>query len=551
MPAQPTSNPASQHPAPVAGRRRDAAELLGSLVPASGKPRSWLVARAGLDLPTTPWRRYGIAVVSLVTALVMRWALDPFMQERGSYGFFLIATAFVAWRCGTAPALLTTIGGAILGTWLFEDPRGTIISPLGGNHVSLLVSLGIGVATAVFCGSLRQTAMENARLYRHAREADARKDEFLAMLAHELRNPLTPLRNALYLLDACGPHEAQVDDLHRMIGGQLEHLVRLVDDLLDVSRITQGRIELKWERVETGKLAEDVLNAVRPLINERGHDLRVTLPTEKTYLRGDRIRLTQILVNLLTNAAKYTPPSGRIWFTVDAEPNLLVFRIRDTGIGLKPVDVDRIFNLFEQAGHAQDMTKGGLGIGLTLVRRLVELQGGSVTAQSGGAGLGSEFTVSLPRAAAPEEQPQPAPELRSPPKRISPTSLRIVVVEDVAATAKSMSTILGLWQHETRTCGDGFSALETIRHFRPDVVLADLGLPQMSGYQLAEEIRKLPSMDDVVLIAISGYGQPADKERSQAAGFRQHLVKPIDPSELEHILDDLRPAYSKATARDA
>ena len=550
MPAQPTSNLTSQNSAPTGNRRRDAAELLGSVVPASGKPRSWLVARAGLDLPTTPWRRYGIAIVALATALLLRWAADPVMQGRGSYGFFLIATAFVAWRCGTAPALLTTIGGVLLGTWLFEDPRGSLTLPLGGGHIALMVSLAIGIATAVFCGSLRQTAMENARLYRHARDADARKDEFLAMLAHELRNPLTPLRNALYLLDACGPHESQVDELHRMMGGQLEHLVRLVDDLLDVSRITQGKIELKWERVETGKLAEDVLNAVRPLINERGHDLRVTLPTEKTYLRGDRVRLTQILVNLLTNAAKYTPPAGRIWFTVDAQENLLLFRIRDTGIGLKPVDVERIFNLFEQAGHAQDMAKGGLGIGLTLVRRLVEMQGGSVTAHSGGAGLGSEFTVRLPRAAAPDEQPKAAPETRSPPKRIAPTSLRIVVVEDVAATAKSMSTILSLWQHETKTCGDGFTALETIRQFRPDVVLADLGLPQMSGYQLAEEIHKLPGMADVVLIAISGYGQPADKERSHAAGFKRHLVKPIDPSELEHILDDLRPAFAKAAARD-
>lgn len=473
------------------------------------------------------------------------------MQGRGSYGFFLIATAFVAWRCGTTPALLTTIGGAFLGTWFFEDPRGTLAWPLGGSHVALSVSLAIGIATAVFCGSLRQTAMENARLYRHAREADARKDEFLAMLAHELRNPLSPLRNALYLLDACGPHEAQVDELHRMMRGQLDHLVRLVDDLLDVSRITTGKIELKWERVETGKLVEEVLSAVRPLMNDRGHDLRITLPTEKTYLRGDRVRLAQILVNLLTNAAKYTPPSGRVWFTVDAEPNLLVIRIRDTGIGLKPVDVERVFNLFEQAGHAQDTAKGGLGIGLTLVRRLVEMHGGNVTAQSGGAGLGSEFIVRLPRAAAPEEQPTPAPDLRSAPQRISPTSLRIVVVEDVAATAKSMSNILSIWQHETKTCGDGFTALETIRQFRPDVVLADLGLPQMSGYQLAEEIRKIPGMDDVVLIAISGYGQPADKERSHAVGFRQHLVKPIDPLELEHILDDLRPSYAKATARDA
>ncbi|MBN8628709.1 MAG: response regulator [Planctomycetes bacterium] len=549
------SQPTSDRQSPATSPQRDvsgaAHRLLSDAVPRSGRPQSWLVRKAGLDLPTTPWRRYGIAAIAIVCALLLRYLFDPIMQGRGSYGFFLIATAFVAWRCGTVPALFTTIGGVVFGTLLFEDPRGSFSAASSGSNVALTVSLLIGIATAIFCGSLRHTAMENARLYRHAREADARKDEFLAMLAHELRNPLTPLKNALYLLDACGPHEKEAAELHAMMSGQLEHLVRLVDDLLDVSRITQGKIELKWERVETGRLVEDVLQAVRPTLIERGHDLRLTLPEQNTYLQGDRVRLTQIFINLLNNAVKYTPPSGRIWFSVETGGDELIFRVRDTGIGLSQAEIARIFDLFEQAGHAQDLAKGGLGIGLTLVRRLVEMQGGKVEATSGGSGLGSEFIVRLPRVAAPEAVAKPTGDALAPPKRVTPTSLRVVIVEDVAATAKSMSTILGLWKHETKTCSDGFTALEVIRTFRPDVVLADLGLPQMSGYQLAEEIRKLPGQQDTVLIAISGYGQPADKERSQAAGFTRHLVKPIDPAELEQILDDLRPAYAKAAGRDA
>lgn len=515
------------------------------------KPMAWLVRKAGLDLPTTPWRRYGIAITAVIVALLARYLLDPYMGGRGSYGFFLIATAFVAWRCGTVPALLTVALGALLGTYFFEDPRANLLLQ-GPATVALCVSLAIGTLTAVFCGSLRHTAEENARLYQEAREADARKDEFLAMLAHELRNPLTPLKNVMYLLDAVGPHEKQVEELHRMMDGQVEHLTRLVDDLLDVSRITHGKIDLKFELIDVGRVVEEALNTLRPGIDERGHDLRIALPTSKVYVRADRVRLTQILLNLLNNAVKYTPPAGRIWLTVEAEGKDLAFRIRDTGIGLLPEEAARIFNLFEQAGHSPEQTKGGLGIGLTLVKRLVEMHHGSVSVQSAGRGLGSEFIVRLPSAAGPAELPKPpSTGLTAPPRTVAPTKLKVVVVEDVAATAKSMATILNLWQHETKVCGDGFSALETIRVFRPDVVLADIGLPQMSGYQLAQEIRRLPGMSDVVLIAISGYGQPADHERSQAAGFSRHLVKPINPSELEEILDDLKPAFAKAGGRNA
>ncbi len=500
---------------------------------------SWLVRNAGLDLPQTNWRRYGIALCAISVALLFRWGLDPIMAGRGAYGFFLVATAFVAWRCGTAPALFTVAGGAIFGT-LFEDPTGSLqLSHTA--YVSLTVSVLIGSATAVFCGSLRHTASENARLYRLACENDQRKDEFLAMLAHELRNPLAPLTNAVYLLKMLRPHGEQTELMHRMIESQVEHLTRLVDDLLDVSRIRHNRITLRFETFDFQRAVDDALSAVRSALEERKHELQVKLPASPVFLRADRVRITQVLINLLVNAIKYTPPSGRIWLTAERDGPQLEIRVRDTGIGLAPHELLRVFNLFEQAGHAPDQAKGGLGIGLTLVRRLVEMHGGTVEGQSGGRGLGSEFTVRLPVTTAPlEPQPRREPPADQP-ALTAAAPLKILVVEDADATAKSMTTMLKLWNHDTLTCGDGFAALEVIRGFRPDVVLTDIGLPQMSGYQLASEIRRLPNMSDVILIAMTGYGQPADHERSRTAGFTRHLTKPINPAELEQLLAELKP----------
>ncbi|MBL8829980.1 MAG: response regulator [Planctomycetaceae bacterium] len=507
---------------------------------------SWLVRNAGLDLPQTNWRRYGIACSAIAVALLCRWGLDPIMAGRGAYGFFLVATAFVAWRCGTAPALFTVAGGAVFGTF-FEDPTGSLqLSHTA--YVSLIVSVLIGSATAVFCGSLRHTASENARLYRLACENDQRKDEFLAMLAHELRNPLAPLTNATYLLRMLRPHAEQVELMHRMIESQVEHLTHLVDDLLDVSRIRHDRITLRFETFDFQRAVDDAVAAVQGSLNERKHDLQVKVPSSPVYLRADRVRITQVLINLLINAIKYTPPSGRIWLTAERDGPQLEIRVRDTGIGLAPHELIRVFNLFEQAGHSPDQAKGGLGIGLTLVRRLVEMHGGTAEGQSAGRGLGSEFTVRIPWTNPPNENPPVSEPLAELPALDDSPQLRILVVEDTDATAKSMTTMLKLWRHETRTCADGFAALEVIRDFKPDVVLTDIGLPQMSGYQLATEVQRLPNMSEVVLIAMTGYGQPADHERSRLAGFTRHLTKPINPTELEQLLATLKSGNAPASA---
>ncbi|MCE9604170.1 MAG: hybrid sensor histidine kinase/response regulator [Planctomycetia bacterium] len=532
--------------------------LSGTYVPRS-KLITWLANHSDSANQRSALRRYGTAAAAIATAFTIRSLLEPYLAGRVSYGFFLVATVFVAWRCGLVPALASAAIGALLGNYYFESPADTFSLGFSPSLFSFSVSLTIGVVTAFVCESLRAAAIENGRLYRLARQADARKDEFLAMLAHELRNPMAPLRNALYLLDAIGPHERQVEQLHRLIGTQVAHLVRLVDDLLDVSRITLGKIDLQIERAEFGKIVDSAINAVRPLITEKQQDLRIRLPAEKIYLSADAMRLTQVFTNLLHNAMKFTEPTGRIWLTVETTPTLLTLRVRDTGVGMTADELTRAFDLFEQAHNTVDQAKGGLGIGLTLARSLVEMHEGTISADSPGPNLGTEITVRLPI----KSPPQDSYDLESDSVPLTPEfhrdmvesveagdarqHLKVVVIDDVAATASIMAKLLLFWNHEAKVCHDGFATLETIRTFKPDVVLTDIGLPQMNGYQLAEEIRRLPGLSDVTIIAISGYGQASDIQRSRAAGLAYHLTKPIDPVELKAILEGLKPAGVNVT----
>jgi CheY-like chemotaxis protein len=262
------------------------------------------------------------------------------------------------------------------------------------------------------------------------------------------------------------------------------------------------------------------------------------LPDEDVQFRGDAVRLIQVLVNLLNNAAKYTDKAGRIWLSAERRSDLIVLRIRDSGIGLSPDQIPPIFNLFEQVESSVEKSRGGLGIGLTLVRRLVEMHGGTVEATSPGLGSGSEFVVRLPAVFVTGEKVKKQPPEPKPRVVGKPRPLRVLVVDDVAATASSMAAILELWNHTVETAHDGFSALDKVRSFQPDVVLTDLGMPQMSGYRFAEEMRRSSFMHEAMLVAVSGYAQQPDRERSRQAGFSRHLSKPVDPQELKTILDD-------------
>lgn len=358
-----------------------------------------------------------------------------------------------------------------------------------------------------------------------------RKDEFLAMLSHELRNPLAPIVNAVQLLRLQRGSEGEIERQARTIierqVGQLKHLV---DDLLEVSRITTGRVQLRQKRVTVNGVVDRAVETARPLIQQRQHELTVSLPPKPVWLYADAARLEQVVVNLLTNAAKYTNDGGHIWLTVQQEGEAAVLRVRDTGVGIVPELLPRIFDLFTQAERSLDRSEGGLGIGLSLVQRLVELHGGTVEAFSA-LGQGSEFVVRLPMTSVP-----PVPE--SPVEAAPPAGkrCRILVVDDSVDSAESLAMLLKASRHDVRTAHDGPSALEAALAYRPDVVLLDIGLPGLDGFEVAKRIRQQTTLKNVVLVALTGYGQDTDRRRSQEAGFDHHLVKPADFGEVQKIL---------------
>ena len=364
-------------------------------------------------------------------------------------------------------------------------------------------------------------------------EANRCKDEFLAMLAHELRNPLAPIRNALHLIRTQSHNANILAQSQAMAERQVSHMTRLIDDLLDVSRISQGKIRLRKEPVDLGRIIASVVEAARPALEAKGHHFSLDLPSHPVRLEADPTRLEQVLNNLLTNAAKYTEPGGRIWLTVEQDGDAVRLSMRDTGIGLLPEMLPRVFDLFVQGERGLARSQGGLGIGLTLVKRLVELHGGRVEAISEGPGKGSEFVVHLP--ALPAEIPESqADDLLG---SIAPgRALRVLIVDDNADAVETLAMILRLWQHEVQVAHDGTQALQVAAAFRPDVVLLDIGLPGMSGYEVARHLRKQTGKRDMVLVALTGYGQEEDLRRSREAGFDLHLVKPVRPETLQVLL---------------
>ena len=368
------------------------------------------------------------------------------------------------------------------------------------------------------------------------READRRKDEFLAMLAHELRNPLAPIGAAAELLQRMKLDEAIVKRTSQIIGRQVGHMTALIEDLLDVSRVTRGLVELDTAPLDVGAMLHEAVEQVMPLIQARRHDLTLNLPPPDTQIAGDRKRLVQVVANLLDNAAKYTPEAGRLEVAsnIDAERRLCI-DVRDNGIGMAPELAARAFELFAQAERSSDRASGGLGLGLALVKNLVELHGGEVACDSAGPGLGSRFTVCLPLLERRVDAAPPPEELRS---AAQSGSLRVMIVDDNVDAAVTLSMLLESGGHRVAVEHDALRALECARGFRPHACLLDIGLPGIDGLELARRLRALPETRDAMLVAVTGYGQARDRDQILGAGFDHHLVKPIDTGRLYAVLDE-------------
>jgi two-component system CheB/CheR fusion protein len=411
-------------------------------------------------------------------------------------------------------------------------------------HVSLTISpirdgAGRIVGASKIARDITDRKRDEERIYglmTQLKEADNRKDEFLALLAHELRNPLAPLLNMLEIVKRGSGNGDLIEQVRSTLERQLGQMVRLVDDLLDVSRITRSKLELRKIGVELASVIHQSVEVCRPLAERAKHELNVSLPPEPIYLHADPVRLAQVFSNLLNNACKYTEPGGRIWLTAEREGSDVVVNVKDTGLGIPPDKLTSIFEMFTQIDRSLERAQGGLGIGLTLVKRLVEMHGGSVAAYSEGQGRGSEFVVRLPILI---ERPQTKTPEPTAEKNLA-VAHRILIVDDNRDAATSLAMLLKMTGNETQTAHDGLEAVEVAAAFRPELVLLDIGLPKLSGHDACRRIRQQSWGKNMVLVALTGWGQDEDRRQSKDAGFDHHMVKPLDFAALMSLLAELK-----------
>jgi CheY-like chemotaxis protein len=371
-----------------------------------------------------------------------------------------------------------------------------------------------------------------AVLNNQLREHDRRKDEFIATLSHELRNPLAPIRSAAKVIASPQAAPAQLRQAQLIVERQIGHMALLLDDLLDIARITQGKLQLKKETLALVPVVDAAVEAVRPTLDGKNQQLDVSLPSEPILLDADHLRLSQVISNLLMNAVKYSDPGGRIELTGTVSGDMLVLSIKDDGVGIAPESIAGIFEMFSQVDSAAVRSEGGLGIGLALVKGIVKLHGGSVEAHSAGLGHGSEFIVRLPMSASPQAASQAAMDTGT----ANATRRRILVADDNRDAAESLAMLLEMAGHEVRVAHLGRAALSLAQVFRPDTALLDIGMPDMSGYEVAESLRREPWAANIRLIALTGWGQDSDRRRALEAGFDHHLIKPVDPDKLAALI---------------
>jgi PAS domain S-box-containing protein len=460
-----------------------------------------------------------ISGLSPEEALGQGWtrAIHPDDQER----------VFQEWRAAVEA------GEVFASEYRFRTPQGKV-TWVQGNAIGIRDEAG---QVSEYMGTLMDVTERRATV-EALREADRRKDEFLAILAHELRNPLAPLRNGLQVMRLASTDLQIIAKARDMMERQLSHMVRLIDDLLDVSRISRNKMELRRSRVLLADVVGSAVETARPALDAAGHELTVSLPPEPILLDADLTRLAQVFGNLLNNSSKYTERGGHIWLTAVREGDQVVVSVRDTGIGIPASDLPNIFGMFSQVDRSIERSTGGLGIGLALVKGLVEMHGGTAEAASPGQGQGSTFTVRLPVLKDRAEFPAAAPVKERPD---SPGSKRrILVVDDSRDSAASMAMTLQLRGHEVRTAHDGIEAVELAEQFRPQVILMDVGMPRLNGYEATRRIREQLWGRDMTIIVVTGWGHEVDRARSKEAGCDGHLVKPVNLSDLEPFLVGLR-----------
>ena len=446
---------------------------------------------------------------------------------------------FELWHEGSQAAAICPLlaGGRVRGALILQAP------------FEMLDSSRVALAKEVV--SRASIAMENARLYTAVQEADRRKNEFLAMLAHELRNPLAPIRNAVHIMQGDNVTQPTMNWARDVIGRQADHMARLIDDLLDVSRIVQGKVVVKPEKLTLASLVERSVEASSPRAAAREQTLRVELPEQPIVLNGDAVRLAQVLSNLINNASKFSGPNTRITLSAGYADGEVKISVKDDGAGIDPAFLPHIFDLFAQADQSLDRAQGGLGIGLTLVKHLVELHGGRVAAYSEGVGRGAEIVITLPAQVAGAAEAQDASPRARKPAAAAKAPARILVVDDLAASAETLMTLLEMEGFQVRIASEGMAALKIAEEFKPDVVLLDIGLPGMNGFEVAHRLRTLPESRDALLIALTGYGEAESRSRSAQAGFDFHMVKPADVNLLLSMLANPQQARRAKAAKVA
>jgi len=485
--------------------------------------------------------RYGAAIVVVLIIAGIRALLAPLLGTQAPLLPFVLGVYAAAYLGGRGPAILASVLTPLLATWWFTN------WPQDAPPMQWIAHVAFFLLIATLTAQLMHELQKRSKTEREAlaiaashaqalREADRRKDEFLAMLAHELRNPLAPIRNVAYVLAKGVADPVTVRQSGQMIERQANHLTHLVDDLLDVARITRGRVVLKRESLSLDALAETAIETVQPLLDARTQTVSVRRPARQVFVDGDSVRLCQVIANLLTNAIKYSPEHSRIEIFIDGSDSDALISVHDPGVGIDAQLLPLLFDPFLQGDRTLDRAQGGLGVGLTIVKLLVEMHGGGVSAHSAGLGKGSEFRIRLPRALAPlpASAPSPQDEHRTARPR------RVLVVEDNADAAESMRAVLRTDHHEVEVVYDGAAGLAKLEDFRADIVFLDIGLPRMDGYMVAHAIRERFALAGrrPKLLALTGYGRDDDRNAALKAGFDGHLAKPVDPRRLLQIVAD-------------